>query len=136
MIPAVLADTGPLYALADPSDQHHKRAAHELGLIDKNRLMIAVAYPVLCEAQVLILRRLGGKYPRQWMAEIVDGAPLLNPEPADYQSAFDRINKFADHPITLVDAVIAAMSERLELPVWSFDRHFVTMAADTWRRHD
>jgi uncharacterized protein len=79
------------------------------------------------------LRRLGGAYARQWLTEILDGAVLLNPEAADYSFAAEQLTRFPDHPITLVDAVTAALSRRLEIPVWTFDRHFATMRARVWR---
>jgi predicted nucleic acid-binding protein len=129
----VLADTGPLYALADPSDQLHRRAVADLESIGKRNFAVAVSYPNLCEAHTLVLRRLGGEYACQWLDEIFEGAVLVNPEPGDYQLAGSRLKRFADHPITLVDAVVAALSFRLEVPVWSFDRNFITMRANLWR---
>jgi predicted nucleic acid-binding protein len=130
---AVLADTGPLYALADPADQFHTRAAAELAAIDKRGFAVAVTYAVLCESYTLVLRRLGGEYSRQWLAEILAGAVLLNPEPADYTISATFLDRFPDAPITLVDAVLAGMSKKLQMPVWSFDRHFSVMRAEVWR---
>jgi predicted nucleic acid-binding protein len=130
---AVLADTGPLYALADPSDQYHVRATVELEAIAKRRFNIAVSYVTLCEAHTLILRRLGGAYSREWLAAVLDGTVLLSPEPGDYVLAAAQLEEFPDHPITLVDAVTAVMSRRLDLPVWAFDHHFTTMRASIWR---
>src|SRR5436305_1135160 len=103
----VLADTGPLYALADPSDQFHTRAHTELAKITKRDLEVAIAYPTLCEAYTLILRRLGSDYARTWLTEITGGALLLNPEPGDYTLAVTQLDRFSDHAITLVDAVTA-----------------------------
>lgn len=133
MNPAVLTDTGPLYALADPSDQFHDRAGEELTALERRGVIVTVTYPVLCEAHTLVLRRLGGGYARQWLAQMLDGALLLNPEPADYSFAAAQLDRFPDHPITLVDAVTATLNRRLETPVWSFDRHFVTMRVKLWR---
>jgi predicted nucleic acid-binding protein len=130
---AILADTGPLYALADPSDQFHDRSGEELAAIGKRGFIVAVSYPVLCEAYTLVLRRLGGGYAGQWLAQMLDGALLLNPEPADYSLAAAQLERFPDHPITLGDAVTATMSRKLDTPVWSFDRHFVTMRVKLWR---
>jgi predicted nucleic acid-binding protein len=130
---AVLADTGPLYALADPSDQYQDRAGAELRAMEERSVRVAVSYATLCEAHTLILRRLGGAYARQWLTELLDGAVLLNPEPADYAFAAAQLARFPDHPITLVDAVTAALSRRLEIPVWTFDRHFAAMRARVWR---
>lgn len=130
----LLADTGPLYALADPSDQYHARAAAELEFIEQSGFAVAVDYPALCEAHALILRRLGGAYARQWLAQVIDGAVLVNPEPADYLFAAAQLERFPDQPITLVDAVTAALSRRLEVAVWTFDRRFATMRAKVWEQ--
>jgi len=130
---AVLADTGPLYALADGWDQYHARASTELGAMEARSFKVAVSYATLCETYTLVLRRLGGTYARQWLAEMLNGAVLINPEAADYSSAAAQFTRFPDQPITLVDAVTAAVSRRLEIPVWTFDRHFATMRAKVWR---
>jgi predicted nucleic acid-binding protein len=129
----VLADTGPLYALSDPSDQYHDRAHAEMGAIERRNLTVAVSYATLCEAYTLVLRRLGAQYAHQWLTEILDGAVLLNPEAVDYSFAAGQLTRFPDHPITLVDAVTAALSRRLEISIWTFDRHFATMRARVWR---
>ncbi len=129
----MLADTGPLYALADPSDQYHARSRTELAAIEARNCTVAVSYATLCETHTLILRRLGGAYARQWLDEMLDGALLLNPETADYSQASAQLRKFPDHPITLIDAVTGALSRRLEIPVWTFDRHFATMRIKLWR---
>jgi uncharacterized protein len=129
----VLADTGPLYALADPSDQFHVRAAAELETIEKRGYTVAASYATLCEAYTLVLRRLSVAYARQWLGEMLDGAVLVNPEPADYNAAMARLDRFADQPITLVDALTAVIGSRLRVPLWAFDRHFATMRAKLWR---
>jgi predicted nucleic acid-binding protein len=130
---AVLADTGPLYALADPSDQFHGRAQSELQSIEKQGMQVAAGYPALCEAHTLVLRRLGGAYARKWLAEMLEGAILFNPEPSDYSIAADRLHRFPDQRITLVDAVTSVMADKLGMIVWSFDRHFTAMRVKLWR---
>lgn len=133
LLNVLLADTGPLYALADPSDQYHARAGAELRNAEERGLAVAVAYATLCEAHTLVLRRLGGAYARQWLSEIFDTAVLLNPDPADYSFAAAQLARYKDHPITLVDAVTAAVCRRFEIAVWTFDRHFVTLRCKIWR---
>lgn len=130
---AVLADTGPLYALADPSDQFHARAQRELEVIMSRNRPVLVAFPVLCETHTLVLRRLGGRYASDWLSEVLSGSVPVNPEAGDYLDAGSRLRKYADHPITLVDALLARLTGKLGVPVWTFDRHFVTMRASVWR---
>jgi predicted nucleic acid-binding protein len=134
MTRVVLADTGPLYALADPSDQFHKRASAELAAIEKRGFAVAAAYPNICEAYTLVLRRLGNAYARQWLADLLAGAFLVNPESPDYALAAAQLDRFEDQPVTLVDAVITVLASRLRLSVWTFDRHFTTMRVRVWRR--
>jgi predicted nucleic acid-binding protein len=131
---AVLADTGPLYALADPSDRFHDRARSELQSIERRGLQVMAGYPALCEAHTLVLRRLGGAYAREWLAEMLEGAVLFNPEPSDYSTAADRLRRFPGLRITLVDAITAVMADKLGILVWSFDRHFAAMRVKLWRQ--
>jgi len=133
MTRTVLADTGPLYALADPSDQYHKRSVAELASLEKRGFDVAVPYPVLCEAYTLVLYRLGGTYAREWLSEVLAGSILLSAEHSDFVFAAAQLDSFLDHPITLVDSVLAAMSARLQTTVWTFDRHFTIMRTKLWR---
>jgi predicted nucleic acid-binding protein len=133
MIGAVLADTGPLYALADPSDQFHDRAHRELETIVSRDNSILVVFPVLCEAHTLVLRRLGGRYAAGWLSEMLSGTLPVNPETNDYLDATVGLRKYSGHPITLVDALLARLTRRLEAPVWTFDGHFVTMRTRVWK---
>jgi len=57
-VTAVLADTGPLYALIDPDDQFHERAQQDSLRLERERLSVMVAYPTLLETYNLIPRRL------------------------------------------------------------------------------
>jgi len=128
----VLADTGPLYALADPSDQYHDRAQMQLRRLLSEPSFVAVTYPTLSEAYTLVLRRLGGSHAHQWLREVAEGSMLINPDRADYSAAFDLMPAFRDQPVTLFDAVTAAVSRRLNLPVWTYDRHFDLMRPARW----
>jgi len=128
----VLLDTGPLYALADPSDQYHRRARRQLEQLTSENRLAAVAYPTLAEAYTLVLHRLGIAYAHRWLRELLAGTLLLNPEPGDYRTAFDLLLRFADQPLTLFDAVTASLSLRLQMPVWTFDRHFALLGVECW----
>jgi predicted nucleic acid-binding protein len=129
----VLADTGPLYALADPSDQFHARAAYELKRLQGEQFDVATAHPILMEAYSLILRRLGLRRSQIWLKQTCSGVGLINPAPEDYLDAIRVIDALPDQRLTLFDGLLAVLSRRLALPVWTFDRHFELMRARVWR---
>lgn len=130
----VLCDTGPLYALADPSDQYHSRACDELAVLADTGIAAAILYPTLAECYTLVLRRLGRKYAGDWLKELAEGALLFNPDPGDYARAQDILAKYEDQPLTLFDAVVGSISLRMQVPVWSYDRHFDVMRVARWAR--
>jgi predicted nucleic acid-binding protein len=129
---AVLADTGPLYAAADPDDAHHKRARQELLRLARDKYEVAVAYPTLLEAYTLVLFRLGGSAASPWLMGMA-GAVLINPNPEDYRQALAKVQLLADQPITLFDATVAVLATRLGLQVWTYDHHFDLMRVAVWR---
>jgi predicted nucleic acid-binding protein len=130
----VLADTGPLYALADPSDQYHLQAQKDLARLAAAGRFVAISYLTLAECYTLILRRLGTTYAQSWLLEVMDGSMLISPEPGDYLKASGLMAAYPDQAITMFDAVAAAVGERLNLPLWTYDRHFDLMRSKRWRR--
>ena len=130
---AILADTGPLYAAADIDDQYHSRAQDELGRLAEARMSILLPYPVMLEAYSLVLFRLGRQFAGNWLDEINSGVALVNPLPEDYFAAQLKINAYPDQRITLFDGVLAALADRLECTIWTYDFHFDVMRADVWR---
>lgn len=129
----VLADTGPLYALVDPDDRHHERARQQVGRLLALDFEMVVLQPILLEAHTLILRKLGTAIAHIWLREISAGVALLNPTAADYEDARDRAEGYADQAITLFDSTLATLSERLEIPVWTYDFYFDVMRIAVWR---
>jgi len=129
---AVLADTGPLYAAADPDDAHHKRAQRELKKLAASRREVVVSYPTLLEAYTLVLFRLGKDAALKWLEEMASAA-LVNPSADDYRQAVDKVKSLKDQPITLFDALVASLANRLNLEVWTYDYHFDVMRVNVWR---
>ena len=84
---SVLADTGPLYAAADPDDQYHERAQKELKRLNRDRRSVVVAYPILLESYTLVLYRLGKEAASTWLDETMAGASFVNPAAEDYRAA-------------------------------------------------
>jgi predicted nucleic acid-binding protein len=130
--PSVLADTGPLYAAADPDDAHHKRARRELSRLAAGHQEVIVAYPTLLEAYTLVLFRLGESAALGWLEEMA-GAALVNPSAEDYRQAVAKVQSLKDQPITLFDALVATLARRLGLEVWTYDHHFDVMRVAVWR---
>jgi predicted nucleic acid-binding protein len=93
---------------------------------------VLIAYPILLEGYSLLLKRLGKSAAGDWLAE-VSNSSFVNPTSEDYSRAFVRIRALADQSITLVDATVAALADRLRLPVWTYDHHFDVMRVSVWR---
>jgi predicted nucleic acid-binding protein len=129
----VLADTGPLYALADPSDQYHLQAQEQLERLSAAGRFVAITYLTVAECYTLVLRRLGTSYAHRWLQEILDGSAMISPEPGDYIQASGLIVAYTDQQLTMFDAVAAAVGERLSLAVWTYDHHFDLMGSKRWR---
>lgn len=132
MMRAVLADTGPLYAVVDPDDERHARALRELRELASDRREVVVLYSTLLEAYSLILFRLGRDVASGWLIEMTSAA-LVNPTPDDYRQAGERIRALTDQSITLFDALAAVIAVRMGLEVWTYDHHFDVMKASVWR---
>jgi predicted nucleic acid-binding protein len=130
---AVIADTGPLYAAVDPDDQYHRRAQRELKRLVRDRHELVIAYPTLLESYTLLLYRLGREVAKAWLDEVLTGAALVNPTPEDYRDAATKVRAFTDQEITLFDAAVAVLANRLGLTVWTYDHHFDVMRAAVWR---
>lgn len=129
---AVLADAGPLYAIADESDALHERATKELHQMELDAREVLVAYPTLLETYSLVLYRMGNRAAAEWLMYMAD-AIFLNATPEDHRLALGRVRGIADQRITLFDATLAALATRLRLEVWTYDHHFDAMRIPVWR---
>jgi uncharacterized protein len=129
----VLADTGPLYAARDPNDDNHERSQRELRRLILQNLKVVVPYPTLLESYSLVMRELGIRTAHEFLEEVVRGSIFENASSEDFQKASSRVLRYKDQDITLVDAVIAEVADRLDAPVWTFDHHFDVMGANVWR---
>ena len=129
----VLADTGPLYAALDPRDDRFDQAREEVSRLNSERLSVAVSFPILCESYSLVLYRLGTTRAQAWLGAVRGRASLVNLSPQDYEAAADLISGYPDQRLSFFDAVTAVLSERLGLPVWTYDHHFDLMQVEVWR---
>jgi predicted nucleic acid-binding protein len=132
-VSAVLADTGPLYALVDVDDRYHEEASQQLARLTALHFAVIVLQPIVLESYTLILRKLGRATARLWLHELSRGVDLLNPTADDYQEARNRVASYPDQEITLFDSLLATLAQRLEVPVWTYDFHFDVMRVESWR---
>jgi predicted nucleic acid-binding protein len=128
----VIADTTPLYAAFDPSDQYHGRSQSELQQLEERDIAIVILYPTLLEAYTLVSHRLGTRQALKFQKMLIEGSELLNPTVQDYEAAIQRVSDYPDQRITLVDAVNAVVSGRMKVPVWTYDFHFDIMQVKVW----
>jgi predicted nucleic acid-binding protein len=129
----VLADTGPIYAAADPSDDHHEAAQGDIRRLNSEGVGVTVAYPTLCECYSLVLYKLGAGAAQGWLGEIEGGSFLMNPTPEDLREAAGLIREYRDQALSMFDAVTAVVSRRLRMPVWTYDHHFDVVRVEVWR---
>lgn len=132
MVKAIIADTTPLYALIDSSDQYYQIAREQLLKIQQLNIQVIVSSHILLESYSLILYRLGIDTAIKFSQEIRNSAELIHPNDADYQLAYKKIQLYSDQKITLFDAVTASISQRLNYPVWTYDHHFNVMLIPVW----
>lgn len=130
---SVLADTGPLYALAVRSDHYHEQAREQMIRLRQLSLRLVIAYPIICETQSLLLRRVPVHEVHSWQTVIQRNAGFVNPAPKDYRAAMTLIERYDDQTLSLFDAVLAILSKRLSLSIWTFDSDFDVMGAQVWR---
>ena len=130
---AILADAGPLFAAVDPDDAYHKRAQSELKRAAQEKRELIVSYSTLLETHALVSRRLGAKVAESWLTDILASARFVNPSVEDYIAGAMKLATFTDQSITLFDSVLAVLSTRLRIQVWTYDHHFDVMRSEVWR---
>lgn len=133
MKPALLADTGPLYAAIDPDDALHQRSRQELSRLAREKREVLVAWPTALETYTLLRYRLGGPVASRWLSDLVETAVVVNPTAEDYRTAVRTARAFPDQSITLFDATVAVLAQRLKVEVWTYDHHFDVMRVRVWR---
>jgi len=130
---AVIADTGPLYASFDTSDQYHKRAQLELRELQQQKLGVLVTYPTVLESYSLVLQRFNTRLAQRFLQTLRSGTTVVKLIDRDYLNAMQLVSSYLDQKITLFDGLTAIVSKRLSLPIWTYDYHFDIMGVQVWR---
>lgn len=108
-----LYDTGFLFAYLDEGDAHHQQCVEAF----QNEIGFALLPDVvLPELAYLILRDMNVNVLTKFLREVANGDfPLVRTTESDLERAAEILEQYADNHIDLVDAVIVAMAERLEI---------------------
>jgi predicted nucleic acid-binding protein len=118
---AILLDGSAVLAAADRADLNHAAAVAWFARADEPLLLGALT---LGELDVLLQRELGPAATLAVLRSIADGAiRVVAPQDADLARAAELLDEAAEHRPRLVDAVLVATAERLDLRrVATFDR--------------
>jgi uncharacterized protein len=104
----ILVDAGPLVALVDADDQHHKQC---IAALKDLREPLATVWPALTEAIYLL-----ADFPRArdalWEMLVRDALQLLPLDVSDAPEIRELMQKYADRPMDLADAALIRVAER------------------------
>jgi len=119
-VPSIVVDAGPLIALFDRDDRHHRRAVE---LIRTRALRLITNLPVLTEATFLLRFSAAAQRDLLWWAH--KSMEIDQDTPADLPRIIATMDKYRDLPADFADASLVALAERLNiLRVASLDRDF------------
>lgn len=110
---ALVADTGPLYALYDSDDPHHAAVRTAL---EKEPDGIIVPVATLAEVDYLLRQYLGVDAELEFFEDLASGSYTLEPTiPEDLSRCQELITKYREHDIGFVDAAVVATADRLDV---------------------
>jgi predicted nucleic acid-binding protein len=117
----VVVDSGPIIALFDAGDAHHRAAVE---FVRQSRAQLISTMAAVTEAMYVLEESLPAcKNLLAWIG--VGGLSLAEPETGDFKRITDLMEKYADLPMDFTDAVVVALCERLGIQhVASVDRDF------------
>ena len=104
----ILVDAGPLVALVDADDQHHKQC---IAALKQVREPLATVWPPLTEAMYL-LADLPRAQEALWEMLVRDALQLLRLEVSDAPRIRELMQKYADRAMDLADAALIRVAER------------------------
>lgn len=121
---AALADSGPLLALFDRSDAHHRRVVAFLRAHPDIRLLTTVA--VVTETAALLAARVGHAAQLDFLEWVERGGlALVEFAPGSLRRVIETVRKYRDLPFDFADATLAEACARLGVnAIVSIDRDF------------
>ena len=129
-MPSIVVDAGPLIALFDRDDRHHRRAVE---FIRNRALRLITNLPVLTEATFLLRFSAPAQRDLLWWAH--KSIEIDQDTPADLPRIIAIMEKYSDLPADFADASLVALAERLNVSrVASVDRDFAIYRLEGKRR--
>lgn len=108
---SVVADTGPLVAIADVDDDHHRGCVQ---WFDNFAGAVIVPAPVVVEVCWLLGRRIGPAAEAGFLSGLVGDDPHIEAlSEVDYQRSAQLVERHADMDLGFVDASVITVAERL-----------------------
>jgi predicted nucleic acid-binding protein len=121
---AVLLDTGFVYAVINRTERQHEAVINAARAVREPMLLPT---PVIVEVAFLLLRDIGPLAVADFVGELTTTDMILvEPEVSDYGRAAAILRQYDDAHIDLVDSLIVAIAERLNIDlILTLDqRHF------------
>jgi predicted nucleic acid-binding protein len=119
-VPSIVVDAGPLVALFDRDDGHHRRA---IEFIRTRALRLITNLPVLTEATFLLRFSVAAQRDLLWWAHKC--IEIDQDTSTDLPRIITILEKYHDLPADFADASLVALAERLNVSrVASVDRDF------------
>ena len=107
----IVADTGAVVALIDADDRHHSAM---LRLYEVDPGAFVLPWAILPEVDYLVTRHVSAEVAQAFLSDLADGAFVIEWGTADdLRRAFELRTQYAALRLGLVDAVVAAVAERL-----------------------
>ncbi len=124
----VILDTGPLIALLNARDPHHRWAREHWGLIEPPLLTCEAVVSEAC----FLARRLVNRGPERVLEFVHRGVlDLTFPLAGEIEALVRLVKKYREVPMSLADACLVRMSElHPASPIFTLDRDFTI-----YRRH-
>jgi predicted nucleic acid-binding protein len=107
----IVADTGAVVALIDADDRHHTTM---VTLFEDDPTAWVLPWAILPEVDYLVTRYVGERAARSFLDDLASGAFAVEwGTPDDLRRAHELCARYAGLRLGLVDAVVAAVAERL-----------------------
>ena len=110
----IVVDTGPIVALLNDRDDHHRRCRD---FLSPHPGPLIVPTTVFTEVCMLVERRRGTRAELAFLDDVRTGLfTLLETASVDLERITELVQTYADLPLGTVDASVVALAERLDLP--------------------